>query len=93
MEKKANWMVKVTWLNCNGEMAVREMTAETYEAATRAWERIMKRVRTLTTFPEHLTVSMSAIGGAFFTHHFAEYSGATCWVDKMNWEYDDWLDW
>jgi hypothetical protein len=86
--KKREWMVQVT----TGEQK-RQMFASTYESATRAWERIMRKARTMAEMPEVLTVSMSAVGGANFTHHYAEAWNGEWIVDKMNWEWDDWLDW
>jgi len=90
MAKERNFLVHV---EADGKEYA--LYARTFEAADRAYDRVMRKLEALkpTELPALLTVSMSNVGGANFTHHYAEAFHGKWMVSKKNWTWDEWLDW
>lgn len=81
------YMVKVANDSC-----VREMFTNSFELATHAFDRIMRVARNTKLSADHVTVSVSAVSGTCFTHHYAECYRGQWRADKKYWNEEDWYE-
>ncbi len=86
MEKK--FMVQIMTETCK-----RQMFTDSFEIATRAYDRIMTVARNASKLPERFSISVSTTCGERFTYHFAEAHNGRWMVDKKNWDWEDWFNW